>query len=565
VLAAPACRCSEPAPSASVASATPAAALPAPVGVLAEIYVPRPEAVWARAQPVLERALGFRPLGFSAVAVEMLGIPAPYAPQVTLERPVTGVVVDAAPARVVLALPVSSGRELVAALTTGKSPTHRAATTTEPTVVVLERQGGAGARELALGVTGNFLLVGARAEDLPRYGPYAARTLGRRAMPRGPIEIVVPRSALEPLLSRRLGERWLSERERLQQLDRQSRAAHGGREPDFAEPTAAIEMLDGLVASVRGWIGSAEEIRLTVDLGPERLEIGAELSPATSGAARDLVGALPVGDARALLTLPLGVDAALALRSTRAAREHQASSLVAGLARLFGPRLAGGDRALLERAATGLAQATGDRLAVGVLPGDSGSTLLAQTDAGDPAAFDGALRAVLRTTEVAALVEPLSAFLGQPAAAIDRAPVPGAKVSATRARIVFVPRPTTVSPAPRAELWWVAADGRGHVALGAGGGATLARSLQADGAAEVSLGADPRAVAAVERAGREVTAAALLAPRWVGIATAEGASPPGPVLVTVGRGEGRLRLRGEVDAVVVAELVRRARVAGPNP
>ncbi len=536
---------------------------PAPVGVLAEIFVPRPAVVWARAQPVVEQVLGFRPLGFSAVAVELLGIPAPYAPQVTLERPITGVVVDAAPVRVVLALPVGSGRELVAALTTGRSPTHRAAATTDPTVVVLERQGGVGARDLALGVTGNALLVGERAEDLPRYGPYAARTLGRRAMPRGPIEIVVPHAALEPLLSRRIGERWVSERERLQQLDRQSRAAHGGRDPDFAEPTAAIEMLDGLVASVRGWIGSAEEIRFTIDLGPERLERGAELVPAASGAARDLVGGLPVGDARALLTLPHGVDAALTFRSTRAARDRQAAALVAGLARLFGPRLAGADRALLERAATGLAQATGDRLAVGVLPGGAGPAFVAQTDAADPAAFDGALRAVLRTTEVTALVEPLSAFLGQPAAAIERAPVPGAELSATRVRIAFVPRSQTIAPAPRAELWWVAADGRGHVALGADGGAALARSLRAGGAAEASLGADPRAAAAVERAGREVTAAALLAPRRVGISVAEGATP-GPLLLTFGRGEGRLRLRGEVDAVVFAELARRATAPGPG-
>ena len=195
VLVAPACRCSEAAPSASVASTAPVVVIPRQV--LAEIFVLARGRLGA--PHVLERALGFRPLGFSAVAVEMLGIPAPYAPQVTLERPVTGVVVDAAPARVVLALPVSSGRELVAALTTGKSPTHRAATTTEPTVVVLERQGGAGARELALGVTGNVLLVGARRGSL-LYGP-TRRARSATAMPRGPIEIVVPRSALEPLLS----------------------------------------------------------------------------------------------------------------------------------------------------------------------------------------------------------------------------------------------------------------------------------------------------------------------------------------------------------------------------
>ncbi len=560
-LTAPACRCNEAAPTPAIGSAAPAEVIPAPAGLLAEIFVPRPEAVWGRAQPVLERVIGLHPVGFSAVVVEALGIPASYAPGVTLERPVTGVVVDAAPPRLVLALPLRSGRELVAALTTGQSPTHRAAETLEPTVVVLEREGG-GAGEPTIGVTGNSLLVGARAEDLARFGPYAARTLGRRAMPSGPIEIVVPRGVLEPVLARRVGERWAGERERLQQLERQSRTAHGGRAADFAEPAAVIEILDGLVESARGCIASADELRLTIDLGPERLEFGGELVPAARGAARDLVGAMPVGEARSLLSLPAGVEMAVTWRSTADGRERQAASLVASLARLFGSRLTAGDRVLLERAATGLARATGDRLAIGVLSDDAGRALLVQTDAADATAFDAALRAVLRTMEVDALVEPLSTFLGAPAAAIDRAPVPGAAVPATRARIVFVPQPSTVAPAPRTELWWFAADGRGHAALGASGGAVLARSLAADGAAAASLAADPRAVAAVERAGREVTVAALLAPRRLGVEAVEGAAPPGPLLLSVGRGEGRLRLRGEMDAVVFAELARRARALG---
>ncbi|MBN2193160.1 MAG: hypothetical protein JW751_10125 [Polyangiaceae bacterium] len=559
VMAVPACRCTEPPPAATSASAIPAEEIPAPPGVMAEIFIPHPEVAWGRMQPVIERALGFGLPNFAAVAVELFGIPAAYAPGVTLERPVTGVVVDATPPRFVMAWPLRSGRELVAALTTGREPTHRASEASDRTVTVLEPVTGTRANRPVIGVNGNHLLVGGRAEDLARFGPYVARALGRRVMPTGPIEIVVPRAVLRDIVSDRIGERWARERERLESLDRQSRAQRGGRSPDFGEPTATVAAMGEAVGYLQNLVRSSEEVRFTVDVGPDRVVIYGDVVPLAQGAARELMVSLPAGDARALLSLPTGVEAAVVWRSSPAARERHAASAVQGLERLFAERLASGDRALLAGAVRGVAKAIGDRTAVGVLSDGTSAALVIQVDAPEPPAFEAALRAVLRSTEVSAVAEPLTTFLGAPAVEVSQELLPGSTVSASRARFVFVPRRVPGTPAARRtyEMWWHGAAGRGHVAVGAAPGMALGRSVSADGMPEASLAADSRVAAAVERAGTQLTVAVLVEPRWVGLEA--GGDPPraAPLLLTLGRNEGRLRLRGEVDAAIVAGIVRR--------
>lgn len=527
--------------------------LAAPVGLLAEVFVPQPEAVWQRAQPWLTRALGFRPPSFAALASELFGIPAAYAPAVTLGRPVTGVLIDANPPRAVLALPLASGRELVAALTTGQQASHRAALAAGGVVVVLEPRQAA-PRRLHLGVLGNSLLVGARSEDLMRYGPYAVQVLRERAMPPGPIELRVPRAVLGSTVGRRLTEGWRAARERLEQLARQSRAEHGGRNADFAEPTAVLQAIDGLVVRGGAWLSSAESLRVILDVGAERVVVEGQLIPLPAGAARELVDRLVVGDAGPLLTLPSGVRAGITWRSSLASRERAATTLHGGLDQLFGARLQATDRVLLARAIDAATRAAGDRFALGWVGDERGSGWVAQLDSSEAAALDEALRALLRTTDTAVVRAPLAAHLGDPAVALDRPLVAGVGAAATRARLVFVPRRGAGSRRTH-EIWWRTEGARGHVAGGAMAGDLLRRSLTADAVPSASLASDPRVVAAVTRAGREIALAILVDPRGFGTEPGSSAAALAPLFITVGREEGSLRVRLEADVLPTAGLL----------
>jgi hypothetical protein len=566
LLVAPGCRCADrPVPDLA-ASAAPAAPIPVPGGVLADLYVPRPEQVWARAQPGLTQVLGFRAPSFAALVVEVLGIPAGYAPGVVLERPITGVVIDADPPRWVLALPLRSGRELTAALTTGSNPTHRAGETGDPTVVLLERTGEAPSSP-SLGVTGNSLLIATRSGDLEQFGPYAARGLGRRAMPTGPIELVMTQESLRRYLIPRLRARWLEERERLQALARSDRAQHGGRAPDFGDPGAVISALNAGIDRVLAGLGASRQIRLRVDLGPERLVFVGELEPEPEGPAQDLVAGLSVGDARALLALPAGAEVAATWRTHRAQRERAAATVVDGIGRLFGERLVAADHARLARWAADAARSVGDRAAIGWLDPPEGASVVAQLDVADGAAFDAVWPGIADLSKMDAIAAPVGALFGRPNVSFDRPTVAGIEGSASRARVRFTP-PGTVGRKDAAaplELWWRTNEDRSYLALGPLGSTALLRTIDADSTPGHALGADARAAAAVERAGGEIAGALLVAPRRLGIEAPPGGLALDPMVLTLGRSEGRLRLRGELDVTVVAGMVRRALARGGAP
>jgi hypothetical protein len=553
----------QPSPSASASASL--AAVPAPAGLLAEVFIPHPSRMWGALRKTAGTSLRWFPATFPMAVGTLLGLPAHVVTLMSEDLPVVGALASASsrPLVGVVGIHVRSGREVVAVLTTGNAASHEAQPTTPGGLTVLSRKHPKGSGGTVLGVLGNYLLVGTSPSDLERLGPFVARTLPKRKMTASALSVVTPAAALEGPAAEWLERQWQAYRKTLERKDLKNRVAHGGRAPDFGDPAAALMGIDAVAKAVTQVLRSARAAELHLDVEPDGVSVLLQVSARKQGAAARLVEEMAVGDLGPLLSLPKSALVAVLTRTTARARESWAKSTGEGLQSLFGDRLKQKDRDFVQSTLGRLAVGRGDFATYALLHGRSGTSLVMQSALTDAEAFDAGARALFRLPKVRAFQEPIRQFVGEIRVTQDRLEVKGLEGKARRARLTVKPAPMRLSrgessqvslaPPPVEVLWWT----RGQMVYGAAAvdaAPALVDVATSGGTKGGGLAADSWLAAVATRAGTEVSFSLVVQPIALGLPGDARASAP--ALLTIGRQKHAAVLKLDVHPAVVRALVQ---------
>ncbi|WP_129345516.1 hypothetical protein [Sorangium cellulosum] len=377
---APGCKPRDPAPDAGAASPSP---VPAPAGLIAEAFLPTPEATWAKARALAGGPAALLPGSAGALAASLLGLPIAVAPEIDGGVPVLGAAVEAPDRprpRGAIGIHVKDGARLVDQLTRGDAARFRAKPDAATSITLLEPLQGTS--PLALGVLGNYLLVSERADDLTLVGPYVARTMPRSAVPKEDLAIEIPRSAIEGPLLKAARSAW----------DR-ARGAEGAPRATAVPLAPMIE--DGLAV-----LGDLERARLTLVLG-EDAHLRVTGTPRAGGGPASRASAeLAVGDVKPLLELPADTLAGVLVRDRAASRAEDVPRLVDALAGLVEGELPPAERERLGAAIRAASDARGDWFAGGLRFSGAGPTAFVRAAVGDRARLETAVADLLGTAEL---------------------------------------------------------------------------------------------------------------------------------------------------------------------
>ncbi|HEU4405791.1 MAG TPA: hypothetical protein VFS43_10910 [Polyangiaceae bacterium] len=560
--AAPGCRgCDERAPVEVGASAP--SPVPEPAGLLAEFVVPKPNGTWQKVRSLAGGPAQLLPQGFPLLVASLLGLPIKAAELIDSDVPLVGALaVEGAGERLVAGVHVRDGARFVAALTEGAEARYAARPDATPLLTLLEARPGA-APGPALGVLGNYALVGREAEALRRLGPYVARTLPTRPPPEGDdLGLVAKRQGLAGALRGRLEGLWAGVKAALEAGERRERARHGGAAPTFAEPAAALAKADAAVADLLGLLGDLDDVRAAVVLDERGVRARAALSPAGGGGpAGRAFAAMAAGPASPLLELPGDVTLALLTRDSAEARRRDAGAQAKALSELFAGRLPEGDGRRVDEALALWAAGRGDWLAVGVNPAAGRRALYAASAVVDADALDRGVRRLLELPKVPAFAAPIAQWAGAlrvgEATALEGA---GGSLVRVERRPLAAGRGGARAPgggkegAPaepeRFEIAWAVGPARASFAAAADGRRALA-ALAAAPAAE-RLGNDSEVRRGVEALGGEVSFALLALPLRA-LGGAEG--PAAPLLLAAGRSGPGAWVRCEAAPLAARALV----------
>ncbi|HEU4532575.1 MAG TPA: hypothetical protein VFS00_00610, partial [Polyangiaceae bacterium] len=409
------CRGCDEAPPAPVGAQAPAP-VPEPPGLLAEFAVARPASTWQKVRTLAGGPAQLLPAGFPLLVAALLGLPIKAAELIDHDVPLVaalsadtveargfvGSAEGADPAgrgqgeRFVAGVHVRDGGRFVAALTEGAEARHVARADATSLLTLLEPKAGAAAEGPALGVLGNYALVGRDAESLRRLGPYVARTLPSRPSADEDLAVVAKRQGLAGPLRERLRAWWAASKALLEASERRERERHGGAEPTFASPAAALAKADASVAELMGLLGDLGDVRATLALDEGGLHARAALVPAGAGGpAERAFAAWSVGPGAPLLELPDGVALAVLLRESAEGRARGAGEQARALGELFGGRLPEADRKRVDEALALWAEGRGDWLVAGVDPSEGRRALYAATGVADATALERGVRRLL--------------------------------------------------------------------------------------------------------------------------------------------------------------------------
>lgn len=384
--------------------------MPAPAGLVGELYVQDPGRTWKELRDAANIAL--LPQHYGVLLTTVLGLPPLLADAFDDGAMTTGAATLDGSGRLqaVVGARVTSGKELVARLTTGSKASHDEARDASGMTLLKPKPGKASA-EISLAVLGNVLLVAQSEDALRDAGPYVARTLPTKKPPAPGAVLVVPKEALRGALAKEVRARWKRVEASLAAKDRENRAKHGGRAPDFGDPAAALSVMSG---SVGDWVKMLEEVESAqVQLAGkgDSIQLRLTVDPGASKPLSEWISGLSLGDARPLLALPRRSALGVLTRSTEEQRGASAKSTAAALGRLFGDRLKAPEQEKIEAALGDLARARGDEALFGLSLGATQGVVF-RGPAGDRKAFDSAMKGMVGLLRMNAFREPLRQFVG---------------------------------------------------------------------------------------------------------------------------------------------------------
>ena len=501
----------EPAP--SLAPETPVAA---PDGLIAEATIATPDATWERLQRGVGGAAGILPSTLGGIVCAASGIDAGLAAEIDGTSAAYVIVAEGAgglPAWVVVMRLVDARR--TRALVEGETSRFDARTSGDFEVLTGkgEHAGARPSRVVAAisraGASGGGWFVVARSEeDLARLAPYATRTMASRAPSslHEAIAIDVPGSAIAGPLRAKVAREWDETKKQMLANDRDLRAQHGGRAPDFGDPGAILAMVDGSMQTRLAVLSDLKSVHLGIDAGEDDLRAVVTATPATpSGAASHAIAGIHSGDVAPLRAVTRDAGFALLVRDGADTRAKDAADLEAAIDAALGPRLAPTDAKRVHSAIDDWTAARGDAWTLALAWGGVDHGLVVDAQAGDPARASRAVHeAVDAIAHVPAFREPLAMWLGARDVVLGTGDVPGDGRASTAA---LAPMPSHApAPTPAYSLAWRSGTDDVKVALAESPLALLSPSLPGR-----TLGDDPAIRALIDALG-EVAGALVLQP-----------------------------------------------------
>jgi hypothetical protein len=387
--------------------------VPPPVGHVADLFVTAPDQTYGRLRTKLGGPAALLPATFQGLVAALVGQPLAAAEQIDAGLPVVGAAVDdGRKGAVVLGVHLRDADKLRDALVA--APDAPYVERKDAGVAVLEPKPSTTSRPAALGIANHYLLVAPTHEDLMAVGPYVARTLPPRAKVDGEVVALLPRAALAGPITARLRGEWKEFKAAREQEDQELRRQHGGRAPDFGDPTAALADIEGKLERLALVLGDLDHGRVDFKSDDAGVHSVFTMTPASPGglAAKE-IEALAVGDTAPMLGLPRETVIAIVSHETAAMRKAEAEEQLATISRLLGERLAAPDKARLAEVLDAWTRARGDWLAAGVQWGSSSRALLVRGALADAPSLDKAMNGVFELSGVQAFREPIERFVGK--------------------------------------------------------------------------------------------------------------------------------------------------------
>ncbi|XXX78536.1 hypothetical protein WMF30_07155 [Sorangium sp. So ce134] len=532
--------------------------VPAPAGLIAEAFLPTPDATWARVRALAGGPAALLPGSAGALAASLLGLPIAVASEIDGNVPVLGAAVEAPDRprpRAALGIHVKDGARLIDQLTRGEAARFRATPDAATSIALLEPLQGTS--PVALGVLGNYLLVAESPGDLTTLGPYVARTMPQAQVPKEDLAIELPRPALEGPVLRAARSAW-----------------DGARGPDGA-PAATALPLAPMIEGALAVLGDLERARVTLTLDESaHLRVSATPRPG-GGPASKASTELAVGDVKPLLDLPADALVGILVRDRAASRAENVPKLVDALAGLVEGGLPPAERERLGAAIRAASDARGDWFAGGLRFEGAGPTAFVRAAVGDRAKLEAGIQDLLGTAQLPPIQgafkrEGLRVSAGKVAQPQLEGDVRRVRLEQTAA--ASQPGGAAASPARKGapgagppsaiEVHYLVRDDGLFASVGADPGAGL-RSAVAAVQGE-SLGDVPAVKAALAPLGADIALALVIEPlRLVASRLGQpGAGDPAPVVIAAGAapaGAGApaaLWARADIAAAAIRELAR---------
>ncbi|MDI3286897.1 hypothetical protein [Polyangium sp. 15x6] len=375
------CKDEQPPPPQKVAPLEP---IPAPAGLLAEVFVPNPDEAWAKARAAVGGPALFLPSNAGNLAVTLLGLPLAVSAEIDGNLPLVGALVERTGGgrpRSAMGIHVRDAGKVEGLLVKGENARFQIRVDEKTSITLLEPKDG-GARAMAIGLLGNYLLFAQDAADLLDVGPYVVRTLPSAKMPKADVSFELPREALGGPIEKGLRSSWESLRPR----PRPGATAEGGK-----APTPVPSPLNGLVDALLGILVELDHARITLDFDDRAAHLRLLGTPREGSVGASNIAAMTVGDPRRLLELPADTDLAIYLQDSAKSRTADAKKYADALIAAMGKDVPEEDRAALSAALVALAEGRGDSFTAGASLLSTGPAIYARSEVANEGKLDEAL------------------------------------------------------------------------------------------------------------------------------------------------------------------------------
>ncbi|TKC93322.1 hypothetical protein [Polyangium fumosum] len=380
------CKGEQPPPPQKVAPLEP---IPAPAGHLADVFVPNPDEAWAKARAAVGGPALFLPSNASNLAVTFLGLPLAVSAEIDGNLPLVGALVErpgGGRPRTAMGIHVRDAGKVEGLLVKGENARFQIRVDEKTSITLLEPKDG-GARAVAIGLLGNYLLFAQDVADLLEVGPYVVRTLPTAKMPKADVAFELPREALGGPIEKGLRSSWESLRPR----PRPSTPTADGAKA----PTPVPSPLNGLMDALLGILVELDHARVTLDFDDHAAHLRLLGTPREGSTGAANIAAMSVGDPRRLLELPADTDIAIYLQDSASSRTADAKKYADALAGAIGKDIPEDDRAALSAALVALAEGRGDSFTAGASLLSTGPAIYARSDVADEGKLDAALNNLL--------------------------------------------------------------------------------------------------------------------------------------------------------------------------
>lgn len=320
--------------------------IPAPEGLVGELFLPTPDATWSRARTVIGGPAAFLPQAFGGLAATLLKLPLALSAEIDGGVPVVSAVIKRGnlPAFAAVGLHVKAGDRFVDQLSRGPEARYTATRDEASHITLISpKQASEDGEPFVMGVLGNYLLVAEKLEALEAAGPYVARTLPTRTMPKEDLAFEIADAALSGPVLENLRTRWASVRS------------------DTSNASLPLTPVADTIGALLDTLGDAKQARVTATLDEAGVHAQVTITPKPGdGPGAKAVAGMAVGDAAPLLDLPATTQVAVLWRDTAASRAAEVPAYTAALAKLVGEKASAEDKEAISAALRAESEARGD-------------------------------------------------------------------------------------------------------------------------------------------------------------------------------------------------------------